>query len=107
MLDSVFQFAAQLLNLRNFLRSSNRHSQNPFKVLCGTELGPVKAGKARQPCLRYAFAATLDRRRIQRDPRPHARTQVAPLMYLPLATAGFALITLVITVVALSISLSA
>jgi hypothetical protein len=40
-------------------------------------------------------------------PGPMVELRVQPLMYLPFATEGFALITLVMTVVALSMSLSA
>src|SRR5438270_9728762 len=54
----------------------------------------------------YAFAAVSIGVTSSMIPGPIDELRVQPLMYLPLATDGLALITLVMTVVALSISLS-
>src|ERR1019366_3294038 len=52
----------------------------PFQILCGDGALPRPPGKARHLCL----SRNLDRSRIQRDPGPHARTQVASLDVLAL-----------------------
>src|SRR6202161_2139651 len=71
--------------------------------------GCARRGQPRRLSLHfthYAFAASSIGATSSRIPGPMVELRVQPLMYLPLATEGLALITLVITTVALSMSLS-
>src|SRR5208282_6541712 len=74
---SVLKFTAKLLNLRNLLSSSNRHVPTLSKDLMERRASsPVRR--------KLSLSRNLNRSRIQRDPRSHARTQVAGLDVLTL-----------------------
>src|ERR1700685_1987900 len=73
-------------------------------ISCGDGHSCPSAG--RSPAMHYALAAASIGAVSSKIPGPMVELNVQPLMYFPLATDGLALITLVISTVALSISLS-
>src|SRR5260370_41648019 len=75
------------------------------RASCGDSRPQLSAGRS-PAVLDYAFAAVSMGETSSRIPGPIVELSVQPLMYLPFATDGLALITLVISTVAFSINLS-
>ena len=69
-------------------------------------MAPIRPGARKGRILTYAFAAVSTAVVSMGIPGPILELSVHPLMYLPLATDGFALTTLVISVLAFSTSFS-
>src|SRR6267154_5312121 len=103
----ILQVGVQLFDLLSLLCFCDWHRLNPLDLFRLRAVPPLPGARpSRQPSrsVTYALAAASIGAVSNKMPGPIVELRVQPLMYLPLATDGLALITLVITTLAFSIS---